>query len=101
MAAVVHHGGPGTTAAGLRAGAPSIVIPHMQDQPYWGRRVHALGVGPAPIPRRKLNAENLANAITQAVEDQNIREQTSQVGEKIRTEDGLGGTVRLIEAYLS
>jgi sterol 3beta-glucosyltransferase len=101
MAAVVHHGGAGTTAAGLRAGVPGIVIPHMQDQPYWGRRVHDLGVGPAPIPRRKLTAGKLTNAITQAVGDQDIREKARLVGEKIRAEDGLGRTVKLIEAYLS
>ncbi|MEM8600778.1 MAG: glycosyltransferase, partial [Bacteroidota bacterium] len=48
MAAVVHHGGAGTTAAGLRAGCPSVVCPFFGDQPFWGRRVHALGAGPEP-----------------------------------------------------
>ncbi len=52
MAAVVHHGGAGTTGAGLRAGVPSIIVPGANDQPFWGRRVEALGAGPAPIPRR-------------------------------------------------
>ncbi len=57
--AVVHHGGAGTTAAGLRAGVPSIIIPFFADQPFWGERVAALGVGPKPIPRKKLTAEKL------------------------------------------
>ncbi|MCP4593378.1 MAG: glycosyltransferase family 1 protein, partial [bacterium] len=51
-AAVVHHGGAGTTGAGLRAGVPGIVVPFGGDQPFWARRVEALGVGPAPIPRK-------------------------------------------------
>ena len=36
MAAVVHHGGVGTTAAGLAAGVPSIITPFFADQPFWG-----------------------------------------------------------------
>ncbi|HEY1012134.1 MAG TPA: glycosyltransferase, partial [Herpetosiphonaceae bacterium] len=62
MRAVVHHGGAGTTAAGLRAGAPSVIVPFMGDQPFWGRRVADLGAGPAPIPRKQLTAERLAAA---------------------------------------
>ncbi len=54
MAAVVHHGGAGTTAAGLRAGIPTIIVPHFIDQPFWGQRVADLGAGPQPIPRRQL-----------------------------------------------
>ena len=55
MVAVVHHGGAGTTSAGLRAGVPAVVTPFFGDQPFWGQRVADLGVGPAPIPRRKLD----------------------------------------------
>ena len=60
VAAVVHHGGAGTTAAGLRAGKPTLVVAHLADQPYWGRRVHELGVGAKPIKRQKLTVEALA-----------------------------------------
>lgn len=67
MAAVVHHGGAGTTAAGLNAGVPSIIIPHGNDQPAWGKRIYELGVGPSPIPRRKLTAKALADAIKAAM----------------------------------
>ena len=63
MKAVVHHGGAGTTAAGLRAGVPSIIIPHGNDQFAWGRRVYELGVGPKPVPRKKLTTEKLSDAI--------------------------------------
>ncbi|MCA9914004.1 MAG: glycosyltransferase family 1 protein, partial [Anaerolineae bacterium] len=69
MRAVVHHGGAGTTAAGLRAGVPSILVPFFGDQPFWGRRVAQLGVGTQPVPRKKLTAENLAQAITLAAKD--------------------------------
>ena len=53
-AAVVHHGGAGTVAAVLRAGLPSVVVPHMIDQYTWGRRLRELGAAAAPIPRRRL-----------------------------------------------
>ena len=53
VAAVIHHGGAGTTGAGLRAGVPSIVVPFHGDQPFWGRCIAELGVGPVPIPRSR------------------------------------------------
>jgi len=108
VAAVVHHGGAGTTAAGLRAGVPSVVIPFFVAQPFWGRRVAELGVGPAPIPRRKLTVERLAQAIESALSDQAMRQRASSLGSRIRAEDGVGcavGIVRQIEkrgtAYLT
>ncbi len=64
MAAVVHHGGAGTTAAGLRAGVPGLIIPYGNDQFAWGRRIYELGVGAKAIPRKQLTAENLAEAIS-------------------------------------
>ena len=60
MAALVHHGGAGTTVAGLRAGIPSVVTPLTADQPSWGRIVHRLGAGPRPIPFRRLTATRLS-----------------------------------------
>lgn len=101
MAAVVHHGGAGTTAAGLRAGVPTVIVPHMQDQPYWGQRVYDMGVGPRPIPYGKLTAENLARSITLAVHSQVIRERAKQVGQKIRGEDGVGQAIEVFEHYVS
>lgn len=72
-AAVIHHGGAGTTAAGLRAGKPTLVCPFFGDQPFWGRRVHELGVGPRPIPQKKINIENLAQAMCQMTSDEIMR----------------------------
>jgi sterol 3beta-glucosyltransferase len=100
MAAVVHHGGAGTTAAGLRAGVPSIIVPFMGDQPFWGERVRVLGVGTAPIPRKQLTADKLTQAITAAVTDREMRQRASVLGERIREEDGIGQAVRLIEQHV-
>lgn len=97
-AAVVHHGGFGTAASGLASGAPSLVIPHIIDQAYWGQRVHELGVGPQPIHRARLNPGRLAEALRQAVSDEVMRSKAAGLGEKIRAEpDGVEAAVRLIE----
>jgi len=100
MACVVHHGGTGTTAAGLRAGVPSIIVPFFADQPFWGQRIHALGVGPAPIQRKALTAERLAQAITIATQDAAMRQRAVALGEKIRSEDGVSRAVEIIEDWL-
>jgi sterol 3beta-glucosyltransferase len=99
MAAVVHHGGAGTTGAGLRAGIPSIITPFFGDQPFWGKRVYELGVGPKPIPRPKLSTSNLAEAIRIAMFDAEIRTKAAQLGELIRAEDGIARAVEVIEHY--
>ena len=101
MAAVIHHGGPGTTAAGLRAGVPSIIVPHFLDQPFWGWCVADLGVGPQPIPRQKLSVDRLAAAIRVALTDQDMRRRASDLGEAIRAENGVARAVERINHYLS
>jgi UDP:flavonoid glycosyltransferase YjiC (YdhE family) len=97
MRAVVHHGGFGTTAAALRAGVPAVVIPHIIDQLYWGARVHELGAGPAAIPRAKLSAENLAQALVRATQDQAMQAQAAELGVQIRAERGIQCAVQLVE----
>ncbi|MBK8900463.1 MAG: glycosyltransferase family 1 protein [Anaerolineaceae bacterium] len=97
MAAVVHHGGAGTTAAGLRAGVPSIIVPFFADQPFWGNRVAQLGVGLQPIPRQKLTAELLAAAIQTAVSDQLMRQRAAELGAKIQVEAGVAQAVAIIQ----
>ncbi len=99
MAAVVHHGGAGTTAAGLAAGIPSILTPFFGDQPFWGQRVAALGVGPRPIPRRRLSVENLAQAIGCAVSDTVMQKNAARLGERIRAENGIARAVEVIEQH--
>lgn len=97
MAAVVHHGGMGTTAAQLRAGVPGFAVAHMQDQPYWGWKLHKLGVSPKPLLRAKLTAAKLAERIDQAIHDPEIQRRAAELGVKIRAEVGVGDTVRVIE----
>ena len=100
MAAVVHHGGAGTTAEGLRAGVPSVILPYILDQPFWGNRVKALGVGPEPIPQKKLSADGLANAIQVAVTQPAIKRRAARLGETIRAEESVGNAVRIVKQYL-
>jgi hypothetical protein len=97
MAAVVHHGGAGTTAAGLVAGVPNVIVPHMVDQPYWGRRVRALGVGPDPLPRHRLTAAALAEAIKEAVADAAMRRRAAALAARLQAEDGLGAAVDVVK----
>jgi sterol 3beta-glucosyltransferase len=99
MAAIVHHGGAGTTAAALSAGVPSIVTPVMGDQSFWARRVSDLGVGPKSVPRRKLTVERLTWAIESAISDDTIRAKSATLGEQIRAEDGTSTAVELIEQW--
>jgi UDP:flavonoid glycosyltransferase YjiC (YdhE family) len=97
MAAVVHHGGAGTTAEGLRAGKPTVICPTtLNDQLFWGRRVRDLGVGPEPIPQKKLTAETLLRAIKTSPEDGNVRERAVGLGERIRAERGVARAVEVI-----
>lgn len=99
MAAVVHHGGAGTTAAGLRAGVPTLICPFFGDQPFWGRRVAALGAGPQAIPQRRLTTERLAEAIRMLTSDTTMRQRAETLGATIRAEDGIGRAVTLIEDH--
>jgi len=94
--AVIHHGGAGTTAVGLSAGVPSIIVPFHGDQPFWGRLVTELGVGPPPIPRKKLSADQLAKAIREVVTNQGMRECAANLGSKIRAEDGIARAIEII-----
>lgn len=96
MKAVVHHGGGGTTAAGLHAGVPSLIIPFLFDQFFWANRVAELGAGPDPIPFRNLSSANLARGINQAVNDLEIRKKAAVFGERIKTEDGVRNAVQII-----
>ncbi len=98
--AVIHHGGAGTTAAGLRAGVPSILIPFFGDQPFWAQRIEALGAGPPAIPRKRLTAENLAAAIRNAADDPGVRSRADLLGRQIRAENGVANAISLIEHYM-
>jgi UDP:flavonoid glycosyltransferase YjiC (YdhE family) len=100
VSAAVHHGGAGTTAAALRAGIPSIIIPFFADQFFWGKRVFESGLGPRPIPRKRLSAEGLAAAIAEAVDGERMRENCRLMAERIAAEDGIARAVDAVHAYL-
>jgi sterol 3beta-glucosyltransferase len=100
MAAVVHHGGAGTTAAGLRAGVPSVIVPMFGDQFFWGWCVRESGAGSEPIPRNKLTVANLTRAIQQAIYNDDIKNKASLIGQLIRAENGVESAVSMIEGFV-
>jgi sterol 3beta-glucosyltransferase len=101
VSVAVHHGGAGTTAEALRAGTPSVIVPLVPDQEFWGWRVHALGAGPAPIPHKKLTAEKLSGAILQAATDPGIRRRCNLLSSKVAAEDGVARAVEAFERHVS
>lgn len=100
VSTVVHHGGAGTTAAGMRAGKATIVCPFLGDQPFWGRIVKQVGVGPKPIPQSQLTADRLAEAIHIASRDTEMQQRAEELGRKIREEDGVACAVEIINAIV-
>jgi UDP:flavonoid glycosyltransferase YjiC (YdhE family) len=94
MAAVIHHGGAGTTAAGAVSGVPQIIVPHILDQYYWGHRVHQSGLGPKPIWRSRLTAGKLASAFKECLSNASIREKAKEAARGIHIEKSLEMTVR-------
>ncbi|KAI9744456.1 MAG: hypothetical protein M1818_001985 [Claussenomyces sp. TS43310] len=87
VSCVVHHGGAGTTAAGIALGKPTVIVPFFGDQPFWGNMISRAGAGPPPIPFKQLTAEKLADAITSALEPLTL-EKAQGLGEQIREEKG-------------
>ena len=96
---IIHHGGAGTTAAACRAGVPSITVPHLADQPYWGYTLRKIGVAPKPLHRQDMTPKRLAKRINQVISSQSMVERAKALMEKIKTEDGLTTAVRLIEGF--
>lgn len=88
VSCVIHHGGAGTTAAGISLGKPTVVIPFFGDQPFWGSMVAKAGAGPKPIHHKELTADNLAAAITAALEPE-AKRKAEELGAKISHEQGV------------
>jgi len=95
-AAIVHHGGAGTTAAAARAGVPQVVVPHLMDQHYYAYRVATLGIGPRGIRRSRLTAKRLTRAICRALGESRMRARAAAVARAIRREDPVANAVREI-----
>jgi sterol 3beta-glucosyltransferase len=99
VAAVIHHGGAGTTAAAFRAGVPMGFVPHLADNSFWAGTARNLGVAPAPLSLRRLSVAKLAHLMRRLVEDATLHERALQLAAAIQPEDGLGVAVRLIEEF--
>jgi sterol 3beta-glucosyltransferase len=97
---VVHHDGTGTTGAGLRAGRPSLIVPFIGAQTFWGRQVYAGGLGPPPLDKDRLSIDALTEAITTMLTDQAMRDRAAAMGEQIRAEDGPENVVHLVEEHV-
>jgi UDP:flavonoid glycosyltransferase YjiC (YdhE family) len=90
VSCVVHHGGAGTTAAGIAAGQPTVVVPFFGDQPFWGAMTARAGAGPFPIPYKDLDSDKLANSIKEALKPASL-ERAAELAKKVRSEDGTEG----------
>ncbi|MDD6871917.1 MAG: glycosyltransferase [Clostridiales bacterium] len=88
VSAVVHHGGAGTTAAGVLACKPTLVVPFGGDQPFWGQRIYDLGIGPKPIKRENLTVEKLADALIKLTHTPRFNVAVSEIGERMKYENG-------------
>ncbi|ETN42819.1 uncharacterized protein HMPREF1541_01977 [Cyphellophora europaea CBS 101466] len=87
VSCVVHHGGAGTTAAGIAAGRPTVVVPFFGDQPFWGAMCARAGAGPMPIAYKDLTADKLASQITKALEPASL-ERAKELSDRIKAENG-------------
>ncbi|MEU6142959.1 glycosyltransferase [Streptomyces sp. NPDC047081] len=96
MAAVVHHSGAGTTAAGLRAGVPAVPVPIQFDEGFWASRLVQLGVAPRALPLRRLTADALGAALMRATRDPAFERRAAEVGARIRAEDGAGPVLEAV-----
>jgi UDP:flavonoid glycosyltransferase YjiC (YdhE family) len=99
MAALVHHGGAGTAGAAARSGVPSVVVPYIADQPYFGWRLERLGVAPRALPRSRLTARSLTEAIGRALRDKDMQRRATALALASSAEDGIGVAAKTIEAW--
>ncbi|MEU4363205.1 glycosyltransferase [Promicromonospora sp. NPDC023987] len=100
MAAIVHHGGAGTTSGALASGQPQVICPFLGDQLFWARRMEQVGVAPAGQPQSRLTPDGLAQALGRAVSDETMAARAAELGATVRAEDGLGAAVDALERHL-
>jgi sterol 3beta-glucosyltransferase len=98
MAGAVHHGGAGTTAAAVRAGIPSAVVPFFGDQPFWAHCLHQRGVAPPALERKTLTADALASALA-AMQQPATVEAAAALGRAVRAENGIEKAVDCLRSW--
>ncbi|QAU25564.1 glycosyltransferase [Dyella sp. M7H15-1] len=98
MSATIHHGGAGTTAAAVRAGIPSVIVPFYGDQPFWARCLQRQGVAPPTVDRRSMDAETFAAAITMAMQEP-MRDSAAALGQKVRAENGVARAIACLQGW--
>lgn len=96
-AATVHHGGAGTTQTTTLAGLPSIAVPFMDEQAFWGWQLHRLGLAPKPIPAKRITEQRLADSIRKTLASPEMTERAQQARQKLRPVSGVDNAVGLIE----
>lgn len=97
--AVVHHGGAGTTAAGLLAGCPTLVVPFFGDQPFWGESCYRAGVGPEPLPIDQVDTKRLVDALGRLLFPR-VRERAKEISEEMKQENGVEGAIEAFHRHL-
>ncbi len=97
-AAVIHHGGAGTTHASTRSGCPSVVVPFMDEQLFWARQLQALGVAGKPLPAKKVTAIDMAKGIRTVLDSQSIQNNAKQASQVMQSHDGIAKAIQLIKA---
>jgi UDP:flavonoid glycosyltransferase YjiC (YdhE family) len=101
VAGAIHHGGAGTTAAALRAGVPSFIVPFFADQFFWGNRLHAMGLSPAPVAHRALSVDALAAAMETMVSSRDMRSRCGATSKAIEAEHGVENAAAAVDRYLA
>lgn len=100
-AAVVHHGGTGTTGSALASGRPQVICPFITDQPFNATRMHALGLATAPIPQPRLTRDGLALAIRHAITRRDLIDTAAEIGRQVRADGGVSAAVDLLEREIT
>lgn len=101
VSAVVHHGGAGTTAAALRAGVPSIIVPHSFDQRFWGRLIYRIGCGSKPIEEKEFNHKLFTLALKEVLENNQIKINSEKISDSLKAEDGCEKAIKIIDKWIA
>ncbi|MBW1891065.1 MAG: methyltransferase domain-containing protein [Deltaproteobacteria bacterium] len=80
---------------------PSIICPFFGDQPFWGRQVERIGVGPSPIPQKRFTVERLCHAIKVVMNDSAMRQNAAALGNRLQKENGISNAVAFITQWMN